>query len=84
MMIDYITLAGFILAVFVSGVAVGKHVEKVERLIRRKEDEENILRTGVVDSSDQLNIVIKGDNRLWVIPKSEVEYFYYSVIKREL
>ena len=51
---------------------------------RLKEDEENILRTGVVDSSDQLNIIIKGNNRLWVIPKSEVEYFYYSVLKREL
>ena len=51
---------------------------------RLKEDEENILRTGIVDSSDKLNILIRGDYRFWVIPKSEVEYFYYSVIKREL
>ena len=37
MMMDYITLAGFILAVFGTGVAVGKIVEKIERL-ERKED----------------------------------------------
>ena len=42
MMMDYITLAGFILAVFGTGVAVGKLVEKIERLDRRKEDEEHI------------------------------------------
>ena len=34
MMMDYITLAGFILA-------VGKIVEKIERLERKKEDEEH-------------------------------------------
>ena len=34
MMMDYITLAGFILAVFGTGVAVGKIVEKIERLER--------------------------------------------------
>ena len=38
---DYITLAGFILAVFGTGVAVGKIVDKIERLDRRKEDEEH-------------------------------------------
>ena len=41
MIMDYITLAGFILAVFGTGVAVGKLVEKIERLDRRKEDEEH-------------------------------------------
>lgn len=41
MMMDYITLAGFILAVFGTGVAVGKTVEKIERLDRSKEDEEH-------------------------------------------
>ena len=41
MMIEYITLAGFVLAVFVSGVAVGKLVEKIERSISKKEDEEH-------------------------------------------
>ena len=41
MMIDYITFAGFILAVFVSGVAVGKIVEKIERLDCKKDDEEH-------------------------------------------
>ena len=40
MMMDCITLAGFILAVFGTGVAVGKIVEKIERLERKKEDEE--------------------------------------------
>ena len=41
MIMDYITFAGFILAVFGAGVAVGKLVEKIERLIRKKEDEEH-------------------------------------------
>ena len=41
MMMEYITLAGFILAVFGTGVAVGKIVEKIERLERKKEDEEH-------------------------------------------
>ena len=36
MMMDYITLAGFILAVFGAGVAVGKLVEKIESLSRKK------------------------------------------------
>ena len=36
MMMEYITLAGFILAVFGTGVAVGKIVEKIERLERKK------------------------------------------------
>lgn len=41
MMMDYITLAGFILAVFGTGVAVGKIVEKIERLDRKNENEEH-------------------------------------------
>lgn len=41
MMMDYITLASLLLAVFVTGVAVGKLVEKIERFISRKEDEEH-------------------------------------------
>ena len=41
MMMDYISLAGFILAVFVAGIAVGKFAEKIERLTRRIEDEEH-------------------------------------------
>ena len=40
MMMDYISLAGFILAVFVAGVAVGRFAEKIEGLTRRIEDEE--------------------------------------------
>ena len=40
MMMEYITLAGFVLAVFGTGVAVGKIVEKIERLDRKCEDEE--------------------------------------------
>ena len=41
MMMDYLTLAGFILAVFGTGVAVGRIVEKIDRLERKKEDEEH-------------------------------------------
>lgn len=41
MMMDYITLAGFVLAVFGAGVAVGRIAEKIERLDRRKDDEEH-------------------------------------------
>ena len=41
MMTDYITMAGFILAVFGTGVAVGRIVEKIDRLERKKEDEEH-------------------------------------------
>ena len=40
-MMDYIALGGFVLSVFVAGVAVGKFVEKVERLTREKENEEH-------------------------------------------
>ena len=40
-MTDYITLAGFILGVFGTGVAVGRIVEKIDRLERKKEDEEH-------------------------------------------
>ena len=42
MMMEYITLAGFVLAVFGTGVAVGRIVEKIERLDRKREDEEHI------------------------------------------
>ena len=35
MMMDYITIAGYTLAVFGAGVAVGKLVEKIERLDRK-------------------------------------------------
>ena len=42
MVMEYITLAGFVLAVFGTGVAVGKIVEKIERLDRKREDEEHI------------------------------------------
>ena len=41
MMTYYITLAGFILGVFGTGVAVGRIVEKIDRLERKKEDEEH-------------------------------------------
>ena len=41
MMMDFITLAGFMLAVFGAGVAVGRMVEKIERLYQRKENEEH-------------------------------------------
>ena len=41
MMTDYITLAGFILGVFGTGVAVGRIVEKIDRLERKKEDKEH-------------------------------------------
>ena len=41
-MMDYISLAGFIIAVFVFGVTVGKLVEKIERMFRKKEDEDSI------------------------------------------
>lgn len=41
MVMDDITLLGFVLAVFVTGIAVGKFVEKIERFIRKKEDEEH-------------------------------------------
>ena len=39
MMMDYIALGGFVLSVFVAGIAVGKFEEKVERLIRDLENE---------------------------------------------
>lgn len=41
MMMDFITLAGFMLAVLGTGVAVGRMVEKIERLDQRKENEEH-------------------------------------------
>ena len=59
MMMDYITLAGFILAVFGTGVAVGKLVEKTERLARKKEDEEhnNTSKNDRRQSSENLTVV---------------------------
>ena len=42
MTMECITVAGFVLAIFVAGVTVGKLVEKVERFISKKEDEEHI------------------------------------------
>jgi len=41
MMMECITIAGFMLAIFMAGIAVGKLVEKVERHISEKEDEEH-------------------------------------------
>ncbi|MCQ2540364.1 MAG: hypothetical protein MJ114_07970 [Acetatifactor sp.] len=38
-MMEYITFAGFVLAIFVAGIAVGKFVEKIERSISKKENE---------------------------------------------
>ena len=38
-MIDDVSMAGFILAVFVFGITVGKFVEKIKRFIIGKEDE---------------------------------------------
>lgn len=40
MMMD-LTTAGFILAVFCAGIAVGKIVEKVERHLDKSDNEEN-------------------------------------------
>ena len=40
-MMEYIALVGIMLAVFIAGIAVGKLVEKIERFISRKEDEEH-------------------------------------------
>ncbi len=37
-----ITFAGFILAVFIFGITVGKLVEKIERSIQKQEDLEHI------------------------------------------
>ena len=44
MMMDYITIAGYTLAVFGAGVAVGKLVEKIERLDRKTEDKDKHIR----------------------------------------
>ena len=44
MMMEYITIVGFIFAVFCAGVAVGKLVEKIERLDRKTEDEDKHIR----------------------------------------
>jgi hypothetical protein len=41
MMMEYISLVGFILTVFIAGIAVGKFVEKIERFLCRKEAEEH-------------------------------------------
>ena len=42
MMIEYITLAGFVvLQVIVVGIAIGRYAEKIDRFIRRFDDEEH-------------------------------------------
>jgi Co/Zn/Cd efflux system component len=41
MMKEYISLVGFILTIFIVGIAVGKLVEKIERFLCRKEAEEH-------------------------------------------
>ena len=41
MMMEYISLVGFIFTILIAGIAVGKLVEKIERFLRRKEDEEH-------------------------------------------
>ena len=41
MTMEYITLAGFVLAVFGAGVAVGKPVEKLESFVRRNDNQEH-------------------------------------------
>lgn len=41
MMMECITIAGFILAIFMAGITVGKLVEKVERHISEKENKEH-------------------------------------------
>ena len=41
MIMDWITVVGFILTVFIAGVAVGKLVEKIERFISKEEYEEH-------------------------------------------
>lgn len=38
MVIDVISIVGFILAVFGAGITVGKLVEKIERFLDEKED----------------------------------------------
>lgn len=42
MTIDCITIVGFILAVFLSGVAVGRFVERIDRFIHKSENKEHI------------------------------------------
>ena len=39
-MMDYITIAGFMLTVFVTGITVGKLAERIDRVFRKLEDEE--------------------------------------------
>ena len=41
MMMEYITLAGLLLAVFSAEIAVGKFAEKIESFLRRKDNEEH-------------------------------------------
>lgn len=38
---DVFTVAGFILAVFIAGVAVGRFAEKIERFISKEDDQEH-------------------------------------------
>ena len=41
-MIDYITLVGLVLTIFVTGVSMGRFIEKVERFIDRHDDGNHI------------------------------------------
>ena len=41
MTMEYITLAGFVLAVFGAGVEVGKLVEKLESFVRKNDNQEH-------------------------------------------
>ena len=45
MMTDLISLASLLFAVFTAGVAVGRHVEKVDRLSRKSDDEERRMQS---------------------------------------
>ena len=44
MMMDYITIASYTLAVFGAGVAVGKLIEKINRLDQKTEDKDKHIR----------------------------------------
>lgn len=40
-MMSYITFVGFILSVLMIGVSIGKFIERVNRLLRKLEDDEH-------------------------------------------
>ena len=56
-MTNFISLASFILAVFVFGISIGRLVEKIERFIHEKEDgaHRNIQKTTAVSPTKDLN-----------------------------